>query len=168
MTHLADEPLFTETYPRGFVAGLLVHSVVPVGIGALIYLTWRSTELAVFEWVNVVGLHGAVEWLRACGQPLRAHVTEFLVFSAPDGLWAYALVATLRLVWRDADRRHAALWYLIAGTLLVVPEVLQSVGVVPGTFDVEDLFAAIVGGLAARWMIPACRRAACPRHREEH
>lgn len=127
----------------------LLHGVLPVVLGAAIYVLFRSPRLRVFDWLHTLGAGGAVPAARAWARPAAEHLPEWLLFSAPDGLWVYGLTACLALVWRGAPGR-ARRWWLCAGIALGAGgELGQLAGVVPGVFDPADLLLSVVAWGAA-------------------
>lgn len=56
-----------------------------------------------------------------------------------DALWAYAVGAFVTLLWRDGPERPRRAWTLVAFATVVLAEVGQRFGWVPGTFDPIDL-----------------------------
>lgn len=74
---------------------------------------------------------------------------SLLLGVAPDGLWAYALVSSVCLVWNNQHTRASVLWTLVAAVTAIGHELCQAAGQLPGTFDFLDLLATLVGcGLA--------------------
>jgi hypothetical protein len=135
--------------PRATAWAVGLNVVLPVIVGALIYLAWRSTDLWVFRWMETLGLDQYVRRLRTVAVPLRQYMPSFVLFSLPDGLWTYGLIASLRLVWRSENCRAAYSWVGLATALSVLPELGQAVGLVPGTFDLADLLAMTSAVLCA-------------------
>ncbi len=61
----------------------------------------------------------------------------------PDGLWAYALVSTMMIVW---NRRIHSTWLLIVFSSFVILEALQYGHLMPGTGDVCDILVYFLFG----------------------
>ena len=137
-----------------------LHVVLPIVVGATIYVLWRSTELRIFTWLSLGGLAAPTAYLRALVAPLGAILPDWFLYSLPDGLWVYAVISFMALVWRDDTRRRRALW-LAAGPLLGVGwEMAQLIGMAPGTFDPADLFwYAVATGAAMGLHRPWAARA---------
>lgn len=127
----------------------LLHGVVPVMIGAAIYVLFRSPRLRVFEWLEAMGLGAAVPAVRAWARPAAEHLPEWLLYSVPDGLWVYGLTASLALVWRGEPARARRAWVCVGIALGVGGELGQLAGVVPGVFDAADLGLCFVAWGAA-------------------
>lgn len=91
----------------------LLHVALPVIVGAAIYVLFRSPRLRVFHWLQAVGLGGAVEAARGWARPAAEYLAEWLLYSAPDGLWVYGLTACLALVWRGEPGRTRRAWLCV-------------------------------------------------------
>lgn len=127
----------------------LLHGVLPVVAGAAIYVLFRSPRLRVFDWLQAAGLGGAVPAARAWARPAVDVLPEWLLFSAPDGLWIYGLTACLALVWRGEPGRARRLWLCLPILLGGGGELGQLAGLVPGVFDPADLLLSLAAWGAA-------------------
>ena len=105
----------------------LFHVVLPVGVGAFIYVGWRSTDLLVFRWIEVVGATGLVY------RP-SVPLPGWVLYSLPDGCWVYAYTSWLLMIW---GRMTA--WVFTGVVLAVGAELGQLIGIVPGTYDHLDM-----------------------------
>ena len=131
---------------NGFFAA---HVVLPIVVGATIYVLWRSTALRVFTWLALGGLAAPVARLRELAAPLGSALPDWFLYSLPDGLWVYAVMSFMARVWREDARRRRVLW-IAAGPLLGVGwEMAQRAGIAPGTFDGVDLLWYAVATAAA-------------------
>jgi len=134
--------------PRPPLCRLLLHVGLPLLIGGLIYLAWRSPTLTMFRWLNVAGV---------TVQPLREAVAIFpppadlIVFSLPNALWGYALVSFFCLLWKHQYDLAARIWIAAACTLALAAEIGQAVHIVPGTFDPLDQLTAMAAICVALW-----------------
>jgi hypothetical protein len=126
-----------------------LHVVVPVFAGATVYLLWRAETLLVFGWLAALGLAPAVEAARSLAAPLAPLLPPWLLLSAPDGLWVYAFVSALALVWEGAGGGAGPrAWMGLAVAAGLGGELLQGLEVLPGTFDSGDLLACLAGASA--------------------
>ena len=134
---------------------LLTTSVVvlPLVLGGLIYLAWRSPSLLMFQWAETLGVSSHVQELRAFAGPLAPYVPGWVFFSFPDGAWVYSATAAYLVVWRAKWSTEAAFWVLLPVAMGVGSELGQWFGVVPGTFDFVDLVFMSLGVFAAFVMI---------------
>lgn len=117
-------------------------AVTMVVAGAAIYLLFRSHHLLGFHLLDALGLSGVVDILRSSVHDV--HPPEFVIFCLPDGLWTLGYILIIdRILLADTLRSRLFLTSVIplAGA---ISELLQYVGLMPGTFDEFDLFCYIV------------------------
>lgn len=125
----------------------ITHVVLPLSVSALIYVSFRPTTLRLFDWAGSAGLGGVVARLRDAAAATAP--ADWVIYSLPNTLWAYALVCALQLAWRGEPGRGALAWWWLALLLVTGFEVGQLAGAVPGTFDPLDLLMAIGAVLLA-------------------
>lgn len=117
--------------------------------GALIYVLARSEFLLVFRWLETLGLHSTVAAARDYLGPAMETLSDFILFSYPDGAWVFGFVCQMAWTWRDRPGLEASLWVSLGPILGLAGELGQLVGWVPGTFDISDLLAMVgMWGLA--------------------
>lgn len=113
---------------------VLIHCVLPLVIGFLIYLFFRP-EVAVIRWL----VHR--EPLMQTGQ--MNNFQKILIYSGPDFCWCYSLASAL-FIWESLQSRAIRFFPLMVFTLLIVSELIQG-WVLPGFFfDWKDLGAAVL------------------------
>lgn len=109
-------------------------SIILVSIGGCIYLLQRTTGLLMFRVIDFLGLTDVIaSWRTSVMQ-----WPEFVVFSLPGGLWSasYLLLAD-ELVCHQSQMVRLA-WGSLIPMIGVVSELLQAVGLCPGTADWLD------------------------------
>jgi hypothetical protein len=119
----------------------LTDVALPLAIGASTYLLFRPGPPLVAWMRGAVGLE----------HPLAVTgVLDLLQGALPDAAWSYALIATVRLVWRSGPASARNAWTFGAIGLASGWELAQRFTLVPGTFSMADLLASVIaGGLAA-------------------
>ena len=128
---------------------VLLHVVLPMLVGSLIYACWRDYTLPMFRWFELAGVGPVVQQLRIAATPMQAGLPAWVEYSLPDAIWVYALTAFMALVWKGTNFRVRAMW-ISAGLLLGAgSELGQLAGYVPGSFDASDFFLCVfAAGLA--------------------
>ena len=106
-------------------------------IGALIYLLFRPRVLLGFLVADRLGLGPTVDHWREAVSDWQ--LPDFVVYCLPNGLWAAAWVLIANRLFRDRSRRTRLLWASVVPTMGVVSELMQGMGILPGTFDWLDL-----------------------------
>lgn len=128
-----------------------LHLVAPLLIGSLIYLLWRPSTLLVFAWLDVVGLEKPVQWVRAFSLPVLPDIPSWIVYSLPNGVWAYAFTSSMCLVWRGKATGCSGIrffWISLGPMLGIGSEISQLFGAVPGVFDRLDLILLSLASMA--------------------
>lgn len=131
---------------------LLLHGLLPVFIGGMIYIIWRSTTLWMFDWFAALRITGLINALRMLAFP----VPGWFIYSLPSGLWLYSFSFSLNYVWVDAKTPYRFFWLALAPVAAIGSELGQLAGFVPGTYDHADLglyvVALTLSFLAVLWI----------------
>lgn len=119
-----------------------LHIIIPLFIGGVIYLLFRTENLKMFEWFEIMKLDLVVKNLRMLSLVRNFEYPYWIVFCLPNALWVYSLTAYLLLVWKNS--KGAIFWFLLGPAIGLSSELLQINGIFPGTFDSADLaFTAV-------------------------
>lgn len=129
---------------RALILRFLFHVVMPISIGTAIYLLFRTTSLLVFDWLDAVTLLEPT--IVARGMFSGISLPAWLLYSAPDGLWVYAITSWMILIW---DRRPPLPWLLAGVALGVGGEIGQAIAMIPGTYQHLDVLFYVGGFWAA-------------------
>lgn len=115
--------------------------------GGLIYLAFRSETLLMFRWGEKLGLGNMITQIRSISADYLP-LPQWVLFSLPDGLWVLSYVFAMAAIWVCDLTSHRFLFFLIP-FIAIGSEILQSIGLVQGSFDWIDLFlyflATIIG-----------------------
>jgi hypothetical protein len=114
-------------------------------LGGLVYVLWRPDTLPFFGWLEAVGLSEFVQWLRSYARPFYPHLPEWLVFSLPNGLWAFFYALIMMHLWWY---RKSWMKYFWLGSIPIVAtgyEFTQYLGIIPGIFCIKDFVFGIFG-----------------------
>lgn len=114
-------------------------------VGGLLYLCFRPESLVMFGWVKMLGLYPAVLELRMQSTTLASSLPEWLIFSAPNGLWVFSFGTLMVSLWAPTGFSVAVNWAIALWAVGIVSEVMQVFSLVPGFFDVADIVAYTVG-----------------------
>lgn len=116
---------------------------LPLIIGILIYLLYRSKNLFYFNLVHFLKINNFVETARTIAIFYRKYFPTWVIYSLPDGLWLFSTGAMF-LLCRNKYVFHL-LWYFILCVFILGLEYLQKIfgghGTPIGTFDKNDLLA---------------------------
>ena len=114
----------------------IVSSIVPLIIGGMLYLGYRSQELLMFRWANYLGLSRIVNsWRKFCFQyPLP----EWCYYALPDGLWLLSYILLINIIW-DSHTWKSIIWIYALPTIAITSELIQLLDSRFGTFDIMDV-----------------------------
>ena len=113
-------------------------------IGSYLYLKFRSKTLLMFKWAKNLGLDFIVSSIRGSFESLNSDRMKYIIFSAPYGLWVISFCCFIGAIWHKDSSFSAIILRLIVPVIAVSSELLQFVGFLPGTFDINDLLVLIV------------------------
>jgi hypothetical protein len=134
-----------------------LHIALPLFIGGMTYITWRSDSLLMFSWFEYLGLGEVVSDWRSFAAPIKRSLPDWFIFSLPNGLWTYSFMVAMTVLWGTESSNFKWLYLFLAPICSVGAEAGQLIGLVPGTFSVEDfgccLIACICGYFINRVLI---------------
>ena len=115
--------------------------LVALALGGLIYVRYRSESLLMFDWFQNLGLGDLVKSIRM--NATNSELFEWVKFNMPAGLWLLAYMFMIDSVW-GKEKNYVYLYFLyILPFLAITSELMQISGLLPGTFDVMDLFCYV-------------------------
>ena len=112
----------------------VILSIILVSIGGCIYLMQRTTGILMFRIIDFLGLTDIVAGLRDS----MLQMSEFIVFSLPGGLWSASYILLSDAIFAGYPRLMRLSWGALIPMIGLVSELLQSVGLCPGTVDWQD------------------------------
>jgi hypothetical protein len=113
--------------------------------GGAIYLLWRQDTLLFLSWLDAVRLSAPAETVRAYSLPLYPYLPDWIVYSLPNGLWAFSYALFISYIWRDNDNPLKYMWYASVPALCIGWELLQYTGTIAGVFCYNDLALSAAG-----------------------
>ncbi|MBI4931414.1 MAG: hypothetical protein HY841_11665 [Bacteroidetes bacterium] len=112
----------------------LLHVLLPVLIGCIIYFFYRNTFIT--ERTNITS------------------VPNWIKYNLPDGLWFYALLSSLIFIWNKKLSFYFGLWFLSTIALGFLSEILQAQNIIRGTFDWKDLLTYFIATAICVFHLP--------------
>ena len=117
--------------------------------GSYLYLKFRSETLLMFKWAETMGLNYVISSIRGSSSVFNSHQMNYFVFSAPFGMWVISFCCFIGVIWHKDSSVAAIIWRLFAPAIAISSELLQFLGLLPGTYDTNDLllliFSTIIG-----------------------
>lgn len=105
--------------------------------GCVIYLLFRSTSLNIYQWCSAIGLSSTIDAMRVYTQTW--YIPHIVRYCLPDGLYCTAYLLMMDAVWKEDKSLLKYAILSIVPIVTISSELLQYVGLVPGTFDIYDL-----------------------------
>ena len=102
-----------------------------------------------FKWAETLGLNYVISPIRGSSSLLNSHQMKYVVFSVPFGMWVISFCCFIGAIWHKDSSVTAIIWRLFAPAIAISSELLQFLGLLPGTYDTNDLlmliFSTIIG-----------------------
>jgi len=114
-------------------------------LGGIIYILFRPAEAIFFNWIHPVGLDNWFNIARHKSLSLNLYLPEWIVFSLPNGLWAFAYALLITCIWSGSKTFSRYFWMASIPLLVLGFEILQYARVIPGTFCMRDITLGLVG-----------------------
>jgi glycopeptide antibiotics resistance protein len=114
-------------------------------LGAFIYILFRPSEHLFFSWFAYIGLDDWFDSIRYHSLSQSLHIPGWIVFSLPNGLWAFSYALLITTIWSDSHAWIKYLWLASIPVLVIGFEVLQYTGTIHGTFCIQDMALGILG-----------------------
>lgn len=118
-------------------------SVFLILIGGSIYIVYRPKSIIFFRIIDYLGLTNCVDAIRRSLQEFII-LPPFFVNSIPAGLWTVSYLILMYCNTRFHEKKTRMYLALPLPISMVVLELLQLVGLCPGTFDIYDLLCYII------------------------
>ena len=125
---------------------VILHIVLPIFIGSMIYILFREKNLLMFEWFSYFKLDFIIDFLRNNFYEYRTYIPKSVLFSLPDALWVYSFTMFLSIYFKNKIILSA----IFVGS--IITEILQLWFVV-GTFDIYDVIYMFALYLIAMYFI---------------
>jgi hypothetical protein len=127
---------------RGFPLFLASLALV---LGGTIYIFLRTSEFVFFKWIKSIGFGNWLERARTHDLSGSSHLPAWIIFSLPSGLWAFAYTVIIIAIWSNNKSKIRYVWMTTIPILVFGFEVLQYLGILPGTFSPQDLLLGMIG-----------------------
>jgi hypothetical protein len=120
-------------------------SAIALLLGGIIYIFLRTSEYVFFRWINAVGLANWLNSARNQSQYLNLYFPDWILFSLPDGLWAFAYSLIITGIWSGSRSVLKYFWMSSIPVLIIGFEVLQYTSFIKGTFCFQDIVFGMAG-----------------------
>ena len=120
-------------------------SSLAIFAGGLIYILFRPVEPLFLNWFSAVGIENWIGTLREKSLSISSTLPQWMVYSLPNGLWAFAYTSTVIFIWTGSKSFIKYFWFLSIPVLVFGFEVLQHTGDLQGTYSLIDLIWGAIG-----------------------
>lgn len=123
---------------RNQIQEFLLKVVLPLFLGGIIYILFRTDTLLMFSWFKSFGLGEVItNWRKSTFQ--KYDIPLVLIYSLPDSLWVYSFSNIMLQVWQYNLSLNSIFWLLFVPIVAIFSEVGQFFNLISGTFDLTDL-----------------------------
>jgi hypothetical protein len=120
-------------------------SAIALLAGGIIYILFRTSEPGFFKWIRAAGLDNLLIFARNSSLSLTPILPKWIVYSLPNGLWAFAYALLITGIWSDSKSWLKYFWMASIPVLVLGFEILQYPGIIRGTFSIQDIALGIAG-----------------------
>jgi hypothetical protein len=121
--------------------------IITLLLGGIIYIFFRESEPVFFRWFLNSETINWIKVVRQTSLPLRIYLPYWIIFSLPDGLWAFAYSMLITNIWIDSKSRARYFWMANILIFILGFEILQYLGILNGTFCIQDLILEMAGAI---------------------
>ena len=125
---------------------VILHVILPIFIGSMIYILFREKTLLMFDWFSYLKLDFIIDFLRNNFYVYRMYISKSILFSLPDALWVYSFTMFLSIYFKNRILLSA----IFIGS--IITEISQLWFAI-GTFDIYDVIYMFVLYLVAMYFI---------------
>ena len=120
----------------------VVSGVLMLLVGGMVYLLCRPHTILINHIASFLGLDPFLvnmrEWIQI------RHLSHIWIYSLPAGLWAASYVTLVHAFSDKLSRSQRLSFAAVMPMIGTLSEVLQGMGIVPGTFDTLDIVCYII------------------------
>ncbi len=123
----------------------LLLSFLTLLLGGTIYILWRPSEHLFFSWIDEIGFGNLIDTIRLHSVSSRFLLPDFVIYSLPNGLWAFAYSMLIVGIWSGSKSKIKYFWLATIPVLVLGFETLQYFEIIRGTFSIQDIAFGITG-----------------------
>ncbi len=123
----------------------ILPAALALMLGGIIYILFRASEPIFFSWMSAVGLDNWINFVRHYSISKSTLLPEWIIFSLPNGLWAFGYALIISGIWSGSKSRVRYFWLASIPVLVLGYEVLQFAKIIPGTFCIQDIALGVAG-----------------------
>ena len=129
-------------------SGIWLIAILAILLGGMIYILFRESDIAAFHWLSSTRMDEWIREIRSLEAGSKLGLPSWVIYSLPDGLWAFAYTLIISSLWISKRSRIKWVWLSTIPLLIFGFEILQYLKILPGTFCRADLLSGAAGILA--------------------
>tara|TARA_B100000795_G_C22633050_1_gene373365 strand:+ start:136 stop:588 length:453 start_codon:yes stop_codon:yes gene_type:complete len=126
-----------------------VHIILPILVGGIIYVCFRTKNLVLFDWLEFIGLDPIVDMIRLKSKQCSVYLPDQFIYSLPAGLWLYSFISFNILIRKNINDKMSLFWLLFPLIISLLSEFLQYIGLLKGTYSRTDILYYLFFGILA-------------------
>jgi hypothetical protein len=126
---------------------IIIHIILPIIVGSLIYLLFRSKSILIFDYLKLFHLDSIIDSWRMGVKMIRPF--DGIVFCFPAGLWLYSYMYATGMSWHHEINTKNLFWYVLPVMVAISSELGQYFKIIRGTFDWADVACYLVSAILA-------------------
>ena len=111
--------------PKSKIILIIIHSFIPILIGAFIYICYRKTSLLLFDWLEKISMSEFVIYIREYVNPENILYSNWVTHNLPDALWVYAYTSFFIILYGLIVNKRTIFIFLIPVLIAITSEFLQ-------------------------------------------
>ena len=119
---------------------IVYNVLMPMIVGMLIYVSFRSTSIKMFGWFENIGFTKWINLTRGFFYPFKKSIPTWVYFSLPDALWVYSFSSVYLILWNN----QINYWLLLPFFFGCLVEIAQAFKIFEGTYDPIDFLLSLI------------------------
>ena len=136
----------------------LICPILLLLVGGLIYILWRGEQLLMFSFFKGLGINPYLIELRKPIFIYKFYLPDWIIYSLPNSLWYLSGLLIFEFIWLNKKSFEKGLWILTFSIFAIGAEILQGVGIVPGTFDWADIILMLMALLTYLYLVEISKK----------
>jgi hypothetical protein len=124
------------------IAPRILIATIAILLGGAFYVFLRPGEALFISWIRNAGISIDLEYLRGS---ILTQFPNWMVYSMPDGLWAFGYSLMISSIWSRNQSRSRLFWLASIPLFTIGFELLQYTTLIKGTFCPIDLIFTVAG-----------------------
>lgn len=127
-----------------------VNIFLPLFIGLLIYIFFRSDNIIIVNWVIKHDFWGIITRLKT-----NSNLAYGLIYCLPNALWYFSLQSYMLLIWNE-EKKYKTIIFIVLFVLVIFIEFMQKYRLIKGTFDLNDIIYILIATFALLFLNKNC------------